>query len=312
MLLAGFDAGQTSTRCRISRWDGTHWISIGQGKGPGVVHLEATDGRQRFLDAIQRSSAEALGSNPCKALDAAVIGASGIDHGTSHEESASRLLAEALALSREQVLATGDERTALRGAFPDGAGIVLISGTGMVCLGRDGSGREHRCGGWGWRLDGGGSAFDLGHQGLQLTLEMADGRRPDNPLRQQLWTQLACRTAADVKARVVRTDCGTAEIAALAPAVVQAAENGLKPAQAILTKSATTLARCAGTVARTLDLVQPRLVGHGGTLEHLAGFREAVHRAIEEELPDVRWQKPAGDACQGALTMARELALRRR
>ena len=312
MLLAGFDAGQTTTRCRISQWDGTRWIIVGEGQGPGVIHLEATGGPQRFLDAIQRSSAEALRSHPSDAIDAAVIGASGIDHGTSLEESASRLLAEALVLSRQQVQATGDERTALRGAFPDGAGLVLISGTGMICLGRDETGREQRCGGWGWRLDGSGSAFDLGHQGLQLTLEMADGRRPDDPLRQQLWTQLACRTAADVKARVVRTDCGTAEIAALAPAVVQAAEQGLQPAQDIVTRSATTLAHCAGTVARTLNLAEPRLVGHGGTLEHLAGFRAAVRRAVEQELPGMSWVMPAGDACQGALSMARELELRRR
>ena len=48
----------------------------------------------------------------------------------------------------------GDERTALRGAFPDGAGIVVISGTGTIAVGRDGKGQEHRCSGW--MLDGAG------------------------------------------------------------------------------------------------------------------------------------------------------------
>ena len=32
----GFDAGQTSTRCQISRWDGAIWTPVGAGRGPGV------------------------------------------------------------------------------------------------------------------------------------------------------------------------------------------------------------------------------------------------------------------------------------
>ena len=32
------------------------------------------------------------------------------------------------------MLVTGDERTALRGAIPEGAGILAISGTGMIVL----------------------------------------------------------------------------------------------------------------------------------------------------------------------------------
>ena len=42
MLLAGFDAGQTSTRCRVSRWQEDGWQIIGEGSGPGVSHLEAS------------------------------------------------------------------------------------------------------------------------------------------------------------------------------------------------------------------------------------------------------------------------------
>ena len=42
----------------------------------------------------------------------------------------------------------------------------------LIVLGRNENGHEHRCGGWGWLLDGAGSAYDLGHQGLQLTLRM--------------------------------------------------------------------------------------------------------------------------------------------
>ena len=134
MLLAGFDAGQTSTRCRIGRWQDGRWEPVGDGYGPGVCHLASAGGVDRFQDSIRVSSAEAMNVHPDLTLDGAVMGASGIEQGSIVQEQATDLLARTLALPTAQVLATGDERTALRGAFPNHAGIVVISGTGMICL----------------------------------------------------------------------------------------------------------------------------------------------------------------------------------
>ena len=203
-LLAGFDAGQTHTRCRLSVVQNGVHQPVGEGEGPGVSHLDAPQGERRFLEAISTSAQEALKNHPDGVIQAAVVGASGIEHGTALQQRAERLVGQALAIGDDtgltKVLVTGDERTALRGAIPEGAGILAISGTGMIVLGRDKNGHEHRCGGWGWLLDGAGSAFDLGHQGLQLTLRMADGRLPDHPLRLQIWNQMGCDSHAAVNA----------------------------------------------------------------------------------------------------------------
>ena len=312
MLLAGFDAGQTSTRCRVCRWQEDSWQIIGEGSGLGVSHLEASGGAERFRQAVLTSLKSAFDGEGDRKLDAAVIGASGIEQGTALQPKATALLADALSLPEDRVLATGDERTALRGAFPDGDGIILISGTGMICLGRDHQGKEHRCGGWGWMLDGAGSAFDLGHQGLQLTLQMADGRRPDHPLRQKMWEQLDCRGHADVKAWVVQPSRTAADLAALAPLLVAAADAGLPAAQDILQRSAAALVSCAATVARELALPQPAVAGLGGVLQHPGSVQRAVEVGIIAEIPGARWAPAASDACWGALTMARELVLRPR
>jgi len=312
MLLAGFDAGQTSTRCRVCLWQEVGWQIIGEGSGPGVSHLEASGGAERFRQAVLTSLKSAFEGEGERRLDAAVIGASGIEQGSALQPRATALLADALSLPEDRVLATGDERTALRGAFPDGDGIILISGTGMICLGRDHQGKEHRCGGWGWMLDGAGSAFDLGHQGLQLTLQMADGRRPDHPLRQRMWEQLGCRSHADVKAWVVQPSRTAADLAALAPLLVAAADAGLPAAQDILQRSAAALVSCAATVARELALPQPAVAGLGGVLQHPGSVQRAVEVGIIAEIPGARWAPAASDACWGALTMARELVLRPR
>ena len=312
MLLAGFDAGQTSTRCRVCRWQEDGWQIIGEGSGPGVSHLDAAGGAERFRQAVLTSLKSACEGEGERRLDAAVIGASGIEQGTALQPKATALLADALSLPEDRVLATGDERTALRGAFPEGDGIILISGTGMICLGRDHQGKEHRCGGWGWMLDGAGSAFDLGHQGLQLTLQMADGRRPDHPLRQRMWEQLGCRSHADVKAWVVQPSRTAADLAALAPLLVAAADAGLPAAQDILQRSAAALVSCAATVALELALPQPAVAGLGGVLQHPGSVQRAVEVGIIAEIPGARWAPAASDACWGALTMARELVLRPR
>lgn len=312
MLLAGFDAGQTSTRCRVSRWGGDHWQTLGEGSGPGVSHLDANGGDDRFRQAVRTSLRAAVQGQAQLKLEAAVIGASGIEQGTPLQPRATALLADALSLPQSAALATGDERTALRGAFPDGAGIILISGTGMICLGRDPHGREQRCGGWGWMLDGAGSAFDLGHQGLQLTLQMADGRLPDHRLRQRMWEQLNCRSHAEVKAWVVHPSRTAADLAALAPLLVEAADAELPAAQEILQRSAAALVCCAATVARELDLQQPAVAGLGGVLQHPGSVQRAVVQGISATMPGARWTQAASDACWGALTMARELLLRRR
>ena len=312
MLLAGFDAGQTSTRCRVCLWQEVGWQIIGEGSGPGVSHLEASGGAERFRQAVLTSLKSAFEGEGERRLDAAVIGASGIEQDTPLQPRATALLADALSLPRSKTLATGDERTALRGAFPDGDGIILISGTGMICIGRDRHGREHRCGGWGWMLDGAGSAFDLGHQGLQLTLQMADGRLPDHPLRQRMWEQLDCRSHADVKAWVVHPSRAAADLAALAPLLVEAADAGLPAAQKIVQHSAAALVYCAATVARELALQKPAVTGVGGVLLHQGSVQRAGEEGIVAEIPNASWAPAASDACWGALTMARELVLRRR
>ena len=180
-LIAGFDAGQTHTSCRLalaqdSQGRGVGPV-IGEGEGPGVCHLAAPEGPGRFgaalRESLERAMAPLANASPAAVLVAAAVGASGIEQGTAVQGHGRALAAEALGLAPERVLVSGDERTALRGAFGDGAGIVVISGTGTIAVGRDGQGREHRCAGWGWLLDGAGSAMDIGRDGLALSLQMA-------------------------------------------------------------------------------------------------------------------------------------------
>ena len=115
-----------------------------------------------------------------------------------------------------------------------------------------------------------------------------------------------------MKARVVAQDFGTADFAALAPLVVEAAAKDCPGAEEIVQGSAAALSLCISTVAQQLSLRSPLVVCHGGAVTHLQGFRTAVQQAIHQSIPEARWGKAKGDACDGALLMAEDLSLRPR
>lgn len=316
-LIAGFDAGQTHTSCRLAEAGSGRVLAEGQ--GPGVCHLAAPEGPERFAAALRESLIRArtqlvdrgdpAGTAP---LRAAAVGASGIEQGTAVQQQGLAIAAACLALPPEQLWVSGDERTGLRGAFPEGPGILVISGTGTITLGRDGGGREHRCAGWGWLLDGAGSAMDIGRDGLALSLRMADGREPITPLLAALWGALALDPADPlapqaIKARVVDPAFGPAGFARLAPPLQELASAGDPQASAIFNHHGEALAEAVAAVARALALEAPPVCGLGGALTHLAMLQHAFQQALARRCPGAQLVAPAGDACDGALALARDL-----
>jgi N-acetylglucosamine kinase-like BadF-type ATPase len=290
LLLAGFDAGQTHTTCRLAVDDG---VPLAEAEGPGVVHLAAACGPQRFTAALQESLDAARARLPEAwlpvPLAAAAVGASGIEAGSPVQTQGLTLAAAALALPSDRLVVTGDERTALRGAFPDGPGIVVISGTGTIAVGSDGQGRHHRCAGWGWLLDGAGSTMDIGRDALALSLRMADGREPEGPLRKAIWQVLGLDSQDPgapqrIKALVVDPAFGAAGFARLAPELNRLAEGGELSAIAILERNAEALV---------------------GGLLHLAGLRHRFERGLRRRGGIL--MAPRGDPCHGALQLAAAL-----
>ena len=313
-LIAGFDAGQTHTTCRLATLlpDGS-WVAQGECQGSGVSHLAADGGSARFVAALHSSLTAALSAAGLSAdtrLAAAAIGASGIEAASPVQQQGTALAADCLGLSTSEVVVVGDERTALAGAFGSEAGILVISGTGCIAVGSNGQGTTHRCGGWGWLLDGAGSAMDIGRDGLALSVQMADGRLRETGLREQLWQTLGASNAQDVKAAVVAPDFGAAGFARLAPVVDQQALLGDAQAQSVIQRSAEALAAMVHTIAAQLDLREPAVCGVGGALAHLRSLQRAFSAALEQRVPGTQQQAPAGDACAGALNLAAQAALR--
>jgi N-acetylglucosamine kinase-like BadF-type ATPase len=152
--------------------------------------------------------------------------------------------------------------------------------------------------------------MDIGRDGLALSVQMADGRLAETPLRAALWQALAVETPQQVKAAVVADGFAPAGFARLAPLLDAAAASGDPQARAVIERSAEALAQMVAGVSLRLDLARPAVCGVGGALQHLGTLQTAFSRAVERHCPGAQLQAAAGDACAGALSLAAQAALR--
>ena len=136
-----------------------------------------------------------------------------------------------------------DIEIALAAAFDEGPGIVVSAGTGSVAVGRDQSGKQHRIGGYGWQMGDEGSGYAIGRAALGAVSRAVDGRSPRTALSDRV---LAASHSENFDA-LVRWAAGAspAEVAALAPHVLDVAAHGDPLAQGIADYAARELTQLA-------------------------------------------------------------------
>ena len=208
------------------------------------------------------------------------------------------LAALGLVKSAERLGLDHDLRIALAGGCGDRPGMVVIAGTGSAAYGRDRNGVTAQSGGWGWLIDdqGGGSWFAL--KGLRAVMEATDGRGPRTRLEPALFAELGVTTAREAMQWTMRPDTARSQLAALAPVILAAAEDGDKVAAALMVEGARQLARMAAALVEPLDFGSDPIsvVPAGGLLGHaayLAAFRSALEktghpfRLVESPVPPI-------------------------
>jgi N-acetylglucosamine kinase-like BadF-type ATPase len=198
-----------------------------------------------------------------------------------------RRLAHRLRGLAKQVLVLSDAQAALLGALGARSGILVLSGTGSIVVGRDGRGRWQRAGGMGPLLGDEGSAFWLGREWLRATTAGEDFL----PAR-----------------RLVRSANPVARIAGLAPRVVQQARRGDPRARRIVKTGQAHLAGWVREVARSLGLAQPVSLSWAGSVLSDAWFRAGLCRAVAATGLRVQWQRPADAPVEAARRLAERLA----
>ena len=111
------------------------------------------------------------------------------------------------------IAVTNDADIALLGAHGGGPGMIAISGTGSIVLGRNLAGARQRVGGWGWLLADEGSAFAIGRNGLRAALAAADRAGPATRMHADFLAHFGMADFGSLKRHVYAPAFGAAEFA---------------------------------------------------------------------------------------------------
>jgi N-acetylmuramic acid 6-phosphate etherase len=206
-------------------------------------------------------------------------------------------------------VATDDLETALLAADePKGGGegvrVLVLSGTGSCCFGKDAKGRTAKVGGWGHILGDGGSGYDIGLGALRGVVVQRDESGRWSALGKRILRRL--RIAEPDELIAWAQGASKAEVAALAEEVFKAAAEGDELASAfvnfakmILTRDATACARKLMTRGTTAQFVLA-----GGILLRQPKFAAQLKTQLLELWPDAAVTTLRREGAWGAVALA--------
>jgi N-acetylglucosamine kinase-like BadF-type ATPase len=305
-LYVGIDGGGTRARAVAIDPDGR--VVARREGAAGIVHpsdpCAAAEAAARLARAVleDAAAAGAGGGDLVRRAAALCCGLAGAGRAQEREAVRVGLMLEDVAA---RVHVVGDAEPALEDAFGAGAGILLIAGTGSIAWARTADGRVVRVGGWGQLLGDEGSGYDVGLQALRAVARAADGRAAPTALTGIVLEGTDCRAPEDL----IRFAAGAAkaDIAALAPVVLDCAAGGDPAARAIHRAAVDALVELVTTVASRAGLHAPRLAFTGGLLAPGAPLRAAVADLLLQALPGTSLHTGDVDAARGAALMARRI-----
>lgn len=301
-IVVGVDGGGSKTHVIVADETGAEITAVhGEGSAvrPGGVDRSADVVAALVKDAL--ASADMTHVTP-KVLCVGVAGAG--------REAERQALWQALA-SREladDVVVHADATIAMDDAFGEGAGILLIAGTGSVAFGRSPAGASARCGGWGPYFGDEGSGAWIGRRALSVVTAAADGREPETALTGAVLTAAQANEVRDLIAWAAAAT--PAALASLVPTVVSVAEAGDLRANAILSLAVEELVIHVRTLARQLfvdERASMPVALAGGLLGPRAPLRRRVEQRLKSAVPGAHIRAepviPARGAVRSALRM---------
>jgi glucosamine kinase len=296
--LLGADAGGSHSTVVIGR-PGT---VLGRADGPGAAMRPsgAAASAAVLTETARRAAAQAGFDLP---VDRAVVGAAGAGRAQEQAE-LEAALHEAGVARRVRVVA--DAEVALTTAFRRGPGIILNAGTGSIAYARDPQGQLHRAGGYGWQLGDEGGGYWLGRRALDAAARAQDGRGEGSTLLARLLGALGLQHFDDL---VRWTATATpAQVAALAPHVLNAAREGEVVARRAVDDAARELVGLVVTLERHFPGSGPLSVAiAGGLLLPHSPLTAALRAGLQTAVRRARLVPQRVDPPVGAMKLAAEL-----
>lgn len=303
-IFAGIDGGGTRTRLALADEKGA-LLSYAEGGCCSFVDRGLEQARtqleQLWQDAWKKRR------EPPHPADALFMGMGSI-LSTAEVQTNCELAVSLDFVGAANVRADNDAHSALVGGLLGQPGILLISGTGSACFGRNEQGQTWRAGGWGYRLNDIGSAYGLGLSAMVAVTRAADGRGQSTRLSAAVMHHLGIKDVTEMYRRVHEQQLDRTEIAELAPSVIAAADAGDFVAQQILKVQMEGLIEMVVVVANRLRLSQPLLALTGGLISSAPLFRKMFLEDLNKASPGYRLAQDGLPPVLGSVILAAEAA----
>lgn len=277
-IVVGVDGGGSKTRVLVADAKGAEIASVDA--GPSAVHPGATE---RSADIIAAAIRQALAEAEVDVVPAvACIGVAGSGRQAERDGLWQALVARDVA---DEVVVHADATIALEDAFGEGPGVLLIAGTGSMALGRGPTGVLARCGGWGPVFGDEGSGVWIARRALGIVAAATDGREPETALTGAILTAAVVDSAEALIPWAAQAS--TADLAALAPAVIHCADSGDARAETLVAFAVEELVIHVRTLARHLfvDERAATPVAVVGGLLSRGSFRNRFERRLVTAVP---------------------------
>jgi glucosamine kinase len=255
MNFLGLDAGASSCKWAVVDKQGQ---PMAEGRSsPWSGHLFDEEQRSRVRVALEELVTQVRSYMP----RAAVVGVTGLDGGSSEAAQLAGWIAELLGIEQPRVQIMGDMDLMYRANFKPGEGILVYAGTGSVAYHITKGGVVVRAGGQGFMIGDEGAGFWIGKTGLRQVLRWTDRGEEvaSRPLAQHLYTAMGGYDWSRIREYVYGG--GRQAVAALAPAVGQAAAQGDEAAKTILHQAGQELAQLGLSLKNRLGDLPVTLCG---------------------------------------------------
>lgn len=299
-IVVGIDGGGTKTRVVVADESGNPLADV-EGPGSAVRPGQAERSADVIAETVRRGLHEAGMEHVLPRV--VCVGVAGVGREPERQALWQALVAREVG---EEIVVHPDAIVALDDAFGDGAGVLLIAGTGSVCFGRGPTGTIARAGGWGPFIGDEGSGAWIGRRALSVVTASSDGREPETALVGAVLTAAQVNEVNELIAWA--TQATPAALATLAPAVMSEAEAGDVRANAILSMAVEELVLHVRALARQLFVDERAAVPvalTGGLLRRGAPLRKRLEHRMKSAVPGAQVHPgdvdPARGAVRGAL-----------
>lgn len=296
--LMGIDSGGTKTLGLLDAVAGNgrsmRWSAQVGNTNHHAIHPEIA--RERIAELIGDLCSQ--GGIAPQALEGICFAGAGIDSAADRQW-ALQILTDLGCGGR--LLVCSDGLAALAGANGALTGGMVLAGTGSIAMGVAQDGAIVRVGGWGYKLDDGGSAYGIAILGLRAAFEAFDGRGRPTAIGAAMLEMLGLADMEALLNAVYAPDCTPDRIALLARCVC--ALDGRDPlAVEILDTAAAALARLATTLAANLGLDRVSIGLCGGMLENVKPLSDRVMGRLAGE-PHIQPHLPRYSPAEGAMIL---------